>query len=395
MSAEIDRLRALLDRVVQRAGEPRNRAPGLSLSKVDDAMYEALLPADDAVMLGADDVVADDPESSTPEPVAAVIEEARATTSVPEESFADVLLPELIAAIPVAAATAPLPVAASLLADAIPPELGSSDVVDDDLAPASSQSPRANVHADVTAKLRAVTAADLASESLLELDERHIVHDWLSESVEVPVAVEPELQQLDAAPVSAPLSSRRPRPLDELPEPKQPHPEPPESGRLMAMPEVFDLEDELGSTGVRAAHRSREADDEQMAIPLAPIAIEVVEAAPPVSRNWLELDLPAEPPLLLFAVDAEPEPAAESPAEPARVPVPAASEIQLRHEPEVSIAPVITLLPRGPTTDSAMPQVEVVHASLPTSEVAVFVGAVASPFVPRSFGELLDATLAL
>ncbi len=415
MSTQLERLRVLLGRVQRRAAEPRGAA---------------LLATSELHVLGDDDVVAE-----TPAPAA------------------------VIAGAPATAATAALPLAEDSFADLMPPELGSSDVVDEGVPVPPGMSPRANIHADVTAQLRAVTEDDLPPESLLELDERHIVHEPRTDRVdpmlepvtEAPPAVvelvtaapppafetappvfDPAMEAsppalevasaelapameasppafeaevttprpvveaasdalvLELEPIPVPPSSRRTRPIDELAEPEQPHPPPPESGRHIALPDEFDFEDDLGATGVRAAHRGREAEEEPAAISLAPIA--APQEPVPISLNSLEMELPEQPApsMLLREVEAPVE------LELPKVPPPAASEVQMvRPEPVERDALVFDLMPPRPATAPSPALIEVVRAEVAAAEVAAFSGSVAAPFAPSSFGELLDATLAL
>lgn len=169
---------------------------------------------------------------------------------------------------------------------------------------------------------------------VLELDERHIVPEEPAVSIEV---------EEEEAP---PPSSRRPKPIEEMPEPAVAHPAPPESGRHIAAQEL-DFEDDR--TGVREARREEPTppppkEEEAESIPLQPVA-----APDAPKRHSMELEIPMH-----GALDAPPPPP----------PAPAASQVQ------------------------------VVRADVPAAEVAVFEGH-APDFAPRTFGELLDAALSL
>jgi hypothetical protein len=172
-------------------------------------------------------------------------------------------------------------------------------------------------------------------EEVLELDERHIV----AEEVAVNIEVEEE--------EAPPPSSRRPKPIEEMPEPEVAHPAPPESGRHIAAQEL-DFEDDL--TGVREARREEPApppkEKEAESIPLQPVAQPEVRA-----RHSMEMEIP---------MHGTPPAAPPTPAPP----TPAASQVQ------------------------------VIHAEVPAADVAAFEGH--SPeLAPKSFGELLDAALSL
>lgn len=186
-----------------------------------------------------------------------------------------------------------------------------------------------------------LVAATPMEEEVLELDERHVV---------VESAVEINVDEEEESP--PPPSSRRPKPLEEMPEPDVAHPAPPESGRHIAAQEL-DFEDDL--TGVREA-RKEEPKAEPETISLA-----VEPQTTPKSRQSMELDIPT------FGAQAPTEEHAPEP----HVPAPAASQVQVVREPEV------------------------VRANVPPAQVASFSGQIAAPYVPKSFGDLLDASLSL
>jgi hypothetical protein len=149
-----------------------------------------------------------------------------------------------------------------------------------------------------------------------------------------------------------------------------PHPAPPESGRQIAAQELS-FEDDL--TGVREARKEptppTEPPEEQEAISLQAVS----EPVSTPKRHSMELEIPTFGAPGAFTPDVTPPPVVAPP--PPVVPVPAASQVQVSR-PEV-------LRP------------EIVAADLPHAEVAHVSGAAPASFEPKTFGELLDAALAL
>ena len=178
----------------------------------------------------------------------------------------------------------------------------------------------------------------LTDEEVLELDDRHVV----GEEATIDVIDEDE----------PPPSSRRHKPLDEVPKPEVPHPAPPESGRQIAAQELS-FEDDL--TGVREARKDVPPEPE---LEHDRISLQSVEpAVQATSPNSMEMDIPT-----LGAPGA--------------------------FTPEVVALPLAAPPP-------AASQVQVIRAELREVEVAQVSGVLPVSFEPKTFGELLDATLAL
>ncbi len=168
-------------------------------------------------------------------------------------------------------------------------------------------------------------------EEMLELDDRHVVTE--------------EVTTIDVEEDAPPPSSRRPKPLEEVPEPAIPHPAPPESGRQIAAQDL-DFEDDL--TGVREARKEPAPQPpEEESISLQPVN-EQVQASP----NPMEMDIPTHGARM-------PDPP------PPHMPAPAASHVQV-------VRPVIA-----------------------QAEVTEVTGTAPASFDPKTFGELLDAALSL
>jgi hypothetical protein len=211
----------------------------------------------------------------------------------------------------------------------VPPSADARAAIEKEIkvpTPAPMPAPLPVEPAESRSQLVAARPAAEPEPEVLELDERHIVAEEPAISIEVE----------EEAP---PPSSRRPKPLEEMPEPAVAHPAPPESGRHIAAQEL-DFEDDR--TGVREARREETPTPPpppNESIPLQPVA-----APDAPKRHSMELEIP---------MHGAPE-----------APAPAASQVQ------------------------------VVRADVPAAEVAVFEGH-APDFAPKTFGELLDAALAL
>lgn len=196
-------------------------------------------------------------------------------------------------------------------------------------------------------QLVAARPAEEPTEELLELDDRHVVTE--EASIEV---IEEE--------VEPPPSSRRTKPLDEVPEPAVAHPAPPESGRQIAAAQELDFEDDM--TGVREARK----EPQKTPVPEHDeIALKSVEPAQPKGRSSMEMEIPTLGAPGAFTPDVAPSPPPVVVAPPVAVPEPAASQVQ------------------------------VVRAELRQTEVAQVSGNVPASFEPKTFGELLDAALSL
>jgi hypothetical protein len=200
------------------------------------------------------------------------------------------------------------------------------------------------------------------AEEVLELDDRHVVNEEVIEVIE------------EDAP---PPSSRRPKPLEEVAEPDVPHPPPPESGKQIAAQELS-FEDDL--TGVREARKepAPAAEDDHEAISLQ----SVNAPAQPKSRHSMEMEIPMLGAPGAFTPDLTPPvEAPDAPTPPPPAPL--------------SPLPVVVAPPAPPVPAPAASQVQVIRAEARQVDVALVTGNVPASFEPKSFGELLDATLAL
>lgn len=187
---------------------------------------------------------------------------------------------------------------------------------------------------------------------LLELDERHVVADSTDADVEVSVVEVSVVEEIivgeEEVLEATPPSSRRPiaEPLDAAPPEATPTPPPPpESGRQVA---ALSFDDDF--TGVRDAAQ---------------------RPAPPPDPNAPEIHLASQhPPAIALKHEMEAELDVPHTAHPASVRLPSERPpVDLQMQPEV-IRPVLAQAP-----------------------VAELHGAIT--FAPKTFGELLDATLAL
>ncbi len=195
-------------------------------------------------------------------------------------------------------------------------------------------------------------------EEVLELDDRHIVHE---EEGEAP-AVEVVMEEAEVEVAEPPPSSRRAiaEPMEaagpEIEIPPAPMTPPPESGKQVAA--QSDFED---FTGVREA-KKQEAPPEEEPIPLA--SMRTAEAKP---AQEMEAELP-----------------------PAKAPGEYSADLAPPTPMRTGTAPSMTAV-----TAPAPVKPEITQAAAPTAtSVAKMEGAVTA-FAPKNFGELLDATLAL
>lgn len=216
----------------------------------------------------------------------------------------------------------------------------------------STRGPVPEVVPALESRARLVAEREVEPE-VLELDERHVVRDSSEAEAEVSIVAEDIIVGEEEVRDTPPPSSRRPiaEPLDAAPPEAAPtHTPPPESGRQVA---ALSFDDDF--TGVRdAAQRPAPPPD-----PDAP-EIHLASQHPPaiVARHEMEAELDA------------PHSAMPASRPPASVRLPSERPIAaLDMEPEV-IRPVLA-----------------------PAAVADVQGALT--FAPKSFGELLDASLAL
>ncbi len=232
--------------------------------------------------------------------------------------------------------------------------------------PPAPPTPVAEEPLESRARLVAAEPAELIEEEVevLELDERHIVSEE-----EIAVAA-PATQEEEPPP-----SSRRPiaEPA-ETPQEAQlpvataaPLTPPPESGKQVAT-EPLSFDDDF-TTGVRESG-ARLQPPAEPSIPLAPLR----EPSPPPPRHELEAELPRHPPAVFTPDEADVEMVQGEATRPPPGPMPKVAE----------------------TTKPAAPVHEVTRPTTPVaaSEVASMVGS-APAFSPKTFGELLEASLGL
>jgi len=212
---------------------------------------------------------------------------------------------------------------------------------------ASTREPSLDVVPELESRARLVAEREPEPE-VLELDERHVVTDSADAEAEVSVVVEEIIVGEEEVLEAPPPSSRRPiaEPLDAAPPEAAPtHTPPPESGKQVA---ALSFDDDF--TGVRDAAQ---------------------RPAPPPDPNAPEIHLASQhPPAIAAKHEMEAELEIAPQAKPASVRLPSERPPAAREmEPEV-IRPVIA-----------------------QAAVADLQGELT--FAPKTFGELLDASLAL
>jgi len=219
----------------------------------------------------------------------------------------------------------------------------------------STRGPSPDVAPALESRARLVAEREAEPEpEVLELDERHVVADSADAEVEVSIVAEEIVVGEEEVREAPPPSSRRPiaEPLDAAPpeEAAPTHTPPPESGKQVA---ALSFDDDF--TGVRDAAQ---------------------RPAPPVDPDAPEIHLASQhPPAIAAKHEMEAELDAPHSAKPASKPP---ASVRLPSE-------------RPPAAVDMEP--EVIRPVLAQAAVADLHGALT--FAPKSFGELLDASLAL
>jgi hypothetical protein len=188
-----------------------------------------------------------------------------------------------------------------------------------------------------------------ANAELIELDEGELISAESGPAQEILIDEEVEMRP--------PPSSKRPIPMEAIAEAQQhepPPPPPPESGKLVAAVPAFD--DDF--TGVReASHQLPPLEANEPSI-----EIQHIEPPKPAVRHEMEADLAGAHAEHGEQRISDVAPVAATPA---------------AHAPPKPIRPEIT------------------PARLPSGETVVVMAGAVEPFAPQTFGELLDASLAL
>lgn len=423
-SEQVTKLRALLDRIQQRASEPRV-ARFIAVPEVEIEEREPTLPGHSAAAVEApiepampapieaavieppvEAPVVEPPPPSEEVREAATLEEAPIEPAIviaePEFEHAETATPEEAHAAPIEAAPVePGPTPATTISDRPIEE------------PILTE---AEEHAE---RVEAVSGEFAVAEVPMELEElgpadeihedEHIVEIQVEE--EPVAALSPVVEE--GRPAEDIVAVESALPLHEEPEPEEERiSEPPASGRELVATPYESQRLAVAAPATPDQHALDLAEEPEpppessrnlRAAPEVPTTSDVIELQPsmPARVEPLHIEPEPQPEPPIEELHAEPQLRAEQPLESEPAPAPSIEPVRLHvEEPEaappqqVAVAVSLAAAPRPVEHVVVGVDADVIHAELTPADVASFIGAARAPR-PETFGVLLDAALDL